>query len=84
MEYIIAFNNTNQAIKAEHCLLEKKLRVDVIPLPPKIRAGCGICLRIAPEDIAIATSTLTENGIEGTAVFSRVKNAGSYDYAEIL
>ena len=83
MEYVIAFKNTNQAIKAEHCLLEKGLSTGVMPLPPQIKAGCGICLRVGSNEIAIAISILAEAEIEGIALFSREDDAGRYTYTEV-
>lgn len=46
MEYILAFESTHHAIQAERILLQAGLPVTVMPLPAKIRAGCGICLRL--------------------------------------
>jgi len=51
MEYIITFSNTSSAIAAEQYLLESKLSVTVLPLPSRIRAGCGICLKASPDEI---------------------------------
>jgi len=82
MEYIIAFLNTNAAIKAEQCLLEQKLSVGVMPLPSQIRAGCGICLRINQDEISAAVKTLSDNGNFEITLFSRTAENGKYSYIE--
>ena len=84
MEYILTFSNTNFAIQAEQCLLEKQLRVAVLPLPSQIHAGCGICLRIAPDEIRQALEALKERGICESGLFSRTPDANSYSYTEII
>ena len=83
MEYIITFKNTNFAIQAEQCLLEKKLRVGVLPLPSQISAGCGICLRINPDEIESALKALTDRNIEELGLFSRVMENGRFSYVEL-
>jgi len=82
MEYIIAFKNTNYAIKAEQCLLEQKLRVSVLPLPSQISAGCGICLRIKTDEIKSALKALANNNIDEIKLFLRVMENNQYIYAE--
>ncbi|MCL2170863.1 MAG: DUF3343 domain-containing protein [Defluviitaleaceae bacterium] len=63
MEFIIAFETTNCAIFAEDILLAAGLRPKVMPLPPEIRAGCGIALRLSSNEIDSAKDILTKNGI---------------------
>ena len=60
MEYILTFKNTNHAIRAEQRLIEGGVRVGVLPLPPQIRAGCGICLRVDPGELEAALTALAD------------------------
>ena len=83
MEYIITFKNTNAAIKAEQCLLEKSLRVSVLPLPAQIGAGCGICLRMDNDTARRALDALADIYIDEISLFSRIKESGQYYYTEI-
>lgn len=48
---IISFDSTQSAILAENLLLTKALKVNVMPLPSAIKAGCGIALIVNKEDI---------------------------------
>ena len=50
---LFSFNSTSHAIRAERVLLDENLKVTILPLPPKIKAGCGICLLTADKDKAI-------------------------------
>jgi len=83
MEYILTFKTTNFAIKAEQCLLEKALQVGVIPLPTKLSAGCGLSLRIKPEEIRQALSALSEQSIPMTGLYTRVSENNSFSYTEV-
>lgn len=83
MEYIITFKNTNFAIKAEQCLLEHKLHVSVLPLPSQIGAGCGICLRISPDEIDAALAALTDIPTDEMGMFMRERENGKYTYKTI-
>ena len=83
MEYIITFKNTNHAIKAEQHLLAGNFRIGILPLPPQIRAGCGICLRINPEQWEAAWQALTDLNMGGVSIFSRIPECGSFIYTEV-
>jgi len=83
VEFILTFQNTNYAIRAEHCLLEQKLRVGVLPLPAQISAGCGICLRIKPDEINEALKALAEKSISEIELFTRVKENNWNTYTKV-
>ncbi len=83
MEYIITFKNTSHAIKAEQTLLQAGLNIGVLPLPPQVRAGCGICLRVGQDEIKAALAALCRAGIEETELFSREEENKRYVYTEI-
>jgi len=81
-EYIITFKNTNFAIKAEQCLLEK-MHVGVLPLPSQISAGCGICLRVKQDEINAALAALAEREIAAAGLYSRTVENGQYLYEKL-
>jgi hypothetical protein len=83
MEYIITFKNTNFAIKAEQCLLEQKLHVSVLPLPSQISAGCGICLRVKPDEIKPALEILAKKNIDEIGLFLRTAQDNRLVYTEV-
>jgi len=71
MEYVITFISTNYAIKGEKVLLEAGIRVAVMPLPPNIRAGCGICLRVKEADKGPAMRVLADNDVTGAEAYRK-------------
>jgi len=77
MECIITFGSTNYAIKAEQCLVAKGIRASVMPLPPRISAGCGICLRVDTGSMEPALRCLADEGIDGVSAYSRQED-GSF------
>ena len=83
MEYVITFNNTNHAIKAEQCLLKHSLHVGVLPLPAELRAGCGISLRVIPDNMEQALGILEDNEINEIGLFSRVRENNVFKYTEV-
>ena len=79
-EIIITFNTTNHAIEGETILLEQGFALSVMPLPSVIGAGCGICLRCAPEDINEITQTLIKNSIIWDKLYKRTVELGRSQY----
>lgn len=44
MKYLITFDSTAHAIKAENVLLENNVTLKIRPLPNEISSGCGISI----------------------------------------
>ena len=57
-DYLFVFDRTHDAIAAERALLEGGLSVGVMPVPAAIAAGCGIGLRVKPNQRAAAATLL--------------------------
>ncbi len=49
MKYIATFNTTHLLIKAERICLQKKLKIQIIPVPRYISSECGMCIRVDEE-----------------------------------
>lgn len=67
----MAFAGTSDAIKAEQALVNAGLHVRVMNLPSSIRAGCGICLRLGPDDYTTASRLLNAAGVAPQGVYER-------------
>lgn len=76
MEIIAAFNSTSQAVKAEKVIKSASISVGVMALPGEIRAGCGLCLRIADGDLDKARDVFANSNISGVEFY--VKGQGGY------
>ena len=60
--------------------MEGGINVAVMPLPPRIRAGCGICLRVSDAEEGPAVAMLAANEIKGTEIY--LKTGGGYEKRE--
>lgn len=59
--YVVTFQNTHEAMKAEREAIKAKIKVVVIPTPTYITKSCGISLKIEEENIqGIIDLTKTE------------------------
>ena len=79
MEILLTFDSTHAAIESERILLQADLAVKVMNLPSSIRAGCGISLRIAPDDFLRATQLLGSVGPFGA--YRRCVSRGASTYS---
>lgn len=55
---VFTFATTHQAMAAEDILREAGFRLEVIPPPAKLSAGCGLALRVSIQDVSRAASLL--------------------------
>lgn len=69
MDIIITFGSTQNSILAEQLFIEENLKVKVMPLPPKIKAGCGICLRVPEQELEKALQILNKNNIDHNGLY---------------
>jgi len=83
MEYVITFESTNDAIKAERLLLDGGLHVGVMPLPGQIKAGCGIALRLGGEELPGALKILVGGEAARSGVYERRESGGKYVYNKV-
>jgi hypothetical protein len=67
-EFVFSFYSVKGAIVAERRLLDEGLPVRVMPSPPQIGPGCGICLRVKGGDLEKARMIL---GSECQGIFRR-------------
>lgn len=72
---LIAFNSTNNAMRAEKELKNKDIEVKVLPVPREITASCGLSIKIKEEDLDKVREVLStgEIMVEG---FYRVSQEG--------
>lgn len=79
MEIVLAFAKTNDTIHAEHILLSAGLSVRIMPLPPVIRAGCGLCIRLPESQQREAAELLetAEIAVDGTYIRKEAAGGGS-------
>jgi hypothetical protein len=75
MEAVFTFKNTHDAIRGERILLDGGIRVKVMALPSGLGAGCGLCLRVAPDLLPVSRDILHEYDIVPEGIyFKRMEN----------
>lgn len=79
-EYVLTFARTHDAMRAEQALLAAGLMPGVLPLPSSIRAGCGLCLRVAPDAYAAALRALASAGCAHQEIYLRTVQNGKSAY----
>lgn len=79
-ELVLTFSATSKVILAERTLLDAGLVVRVLPLPSVIRAGCGLCLRLAPASGDEALRLLEFAGASPEKLYIRTPGGSQSDY----
>jgi Protein of unknown function (DUF3343) len=72
--YILTFNNTHEAMKAESVCLGLKLKVTMMPTPTYITKSCGISLRIGQNDFEPLKGLVQDNKFTYKGIFELKEN----------
>ncbi|MCB2361518.1 DUF3343 domain-containing protein [Clostridium estertheticum] len=67
--YIVTFQNTHEAMKAERETVKKQIKVVVIPTPTYITKSCGISLKVCEEDIQGIINLIKAENIKVKEIF---------------
>jgi hypothetical protein len=69
--YIVTFQNTHEAMKAEREALKSGIKLIVIPTPTYITKSCGISLKIEEENIKNIIELIKSETIKVKEIFIR-------------
>ncbi len=69
--YIVTFQNTHEAMKAEREAIKNGIKVIVIPTPTYITKSCGISLKIEEENIQNIIDLIKLETIKVKEIFIR-------------
>lgn len=64
---ILSFSSYEQAMEMEDFCRANGISGRLIPLPPKVHAGCGLCWRMDPEEMDPGKTDIEETGPGKTA-----------------
>jgi hypothetical protein len=73
---LIAFDSTQQALRAEMLLEYADIEIDICPTPKEITAGCALSIEFPSEEIAQVQSILISQQVEIRGIF--LKKEGKY------
>ena len=69
--YIVTFQNTHEAMKAEREAIKNQIKVVVVPTPTYITKSCGISLKIDEENIKGIVELVKSEHIKVKEIFVR-------------
>lgn len=68
---LIAFDSTQQALRAEMLLEYAEIEIDLAPTPKEITAGCALCIHFPDEDQIEVERIMTEEHVEIRGLFRK-------------
>ncbi|RKD22886.1 hypothetical protein BEP19_11655 [Ammoniphilus oxalaticus] len=61
---LIAFDSTQQAIRAETLLEYADIEIDTLPTPKQVTAGCALSIEFSEDDFSLAKQIIEEQRVE--------------------
>lgn len=74
-QILIAFDSTQQALRAEMLLDYLDIEIDTQPTPKEITAGCAISIGFDRDDIEVVSQTIREEKVEIRGFFEYREDA---------
>ena len=71
---LIAFDSTQQALRAEMLLEYAEVEIDICPTPKEITAGCALSIEFPGIQLAIVKQVITGEKIEIRGLFWKKKD----------
>ncbi|GGG26845.1 DUF3343 domain-containing protein [Paenibacillus abyssi] len=70
---LIAFDSTQQALRAEMLLEYAEIEIDICPTPKEITAGCALSIEFPNEDIGTVKTVIETENVEIRGIFRKVE-----------
>ncbi|MDT3425233.1 hypothetical protein J2Z22_000749 [Paenibacillus forsythiae] len=77
-ELLIAFDSTQQALRAEMLLEYAEIEIDTCPTPKDITAGCAMSIQFFRRELAKVEQIIKEETIEIRGIYDRDEIEGGY------
>ncbi|RXZ83858.1 DUF3343 domain-containing protein [Paenibacillaceae bacterium] len=71
---LIAFDSTQQALRAEMLLEYADIEIDLCPTPKEITAGCALSIQFPDEDLSTVNQIIVSERVEIRGVYREVDN----------
>lgn len=78
---LIAFDSTQQALRAEMLLEYAEIEIDICPTPKEITAGCALSIHFPEEDLVMVKDVIVQEQVEIRGIFKPIK--AGYEQIEI-
>ncbi|GGF95332.1 hypothetical protein GCM10010912_45350 [Paenibacillus albidus] len=73
-EMLIAFDSTQQALRAEMLLEYAEIEIDIFPTPKEITAGCAISIQFFASALNGVRTLIAEQNVEIRGIYGKDKN----------
>ncbi|MFC4100751.1 DUF3343 domain-containing protein [Paenibacillus xanthanilyticus] len=73
---LIAFDSTQQALRAEMLLEYADVEIDICPTPKEITAGCALSIHFPQEDLTTVQTVLIQEKVEIRGIFRPLAGGG--------
>ncbi|WP_123042641.1 DUF3343 domain-containing protein [Cohnella candidum] len=70
---LIAFDSTQQALRAEMLLEYADIEIDIRPTPKEITAGCALSIEFPAQDLPEAQRVIREEKVEIRGLFRKTE-----------
>lgn len=81
---IMAFDSSQQALRAEMLLEERGVVFDMIPTPGAITAGCALSLSFSAEELERVLTVVREEHIEIRGIFRAGDSSGEGSFEQLV
>ncbi len=71
---LIAFDSTQQALRAEMLLEYEDIDIDICPTPKEITAGCALSIEFPSVDVVRVGEIIKSEGIEIRGIFEQIEH----------
>ena len=71
---LIAFDSTQQALRAEMLLEYADIEIDICPTPKEITAGCALSIHFPEEDLQTVKHVIVQENVEIRGIFQPSQN----------
>lgn len=71
MSLLIAFDSTQQALRAEMLLEYADVDIDICPTPKEITAGCALSIEFAVEDLSQVRQIIFSEQVQIRGLFKK-------------
>jgi hypothetical protein len=71
---LIAFDSTQQALRAEMLLEYADIEIDICPTPKEITAGCALSIEFPTEDLEVVKGIIVSEKVEIRGIYLKQEN----------
>ncbi|WP_042169823.1 DUF3343 domain-containing protein [Paenibacillus gorillae] len=80
---LIAFDSTQQALRAEMLLEYAEVDIDIRPTPKEITAGCALSIEFPEDALHTVKEVIVQENVEVRGVFRLLEAGGGYEQVEL-